>query len=208
MYFYKKIQELISKNIVISNLKLEAISKVAAVDVSYTHNYAIGIALFIDKSKKISRYNVALSSNPLPYIPGYLFAREAPAMLRALRPFKPDFILVDGQGIAHPRRAGIATVIGVLLDTPAIGIAKSKLIGNIRAEKGISYLYDGDEIIGVENGKYIYSIGNKVDLENIIELSKKGYPAILKKTDKLSKEIKGKIKKCIEMKGNYLFTSN
>jgi len=202
MYFYKKIQELISKNIEISHLKIDEIRKIAAVDVSYTHNYAIGIALFIDKSKKISRYNVALTSSPLPYIPGYLYAREAPTMLRALRPFKPDFILVDGQGIAHPRRAGIATVIGVLLDTPTIGIAKSKLIGNVKVEKGISYLYDRDEIIGIENNKYVYSIGNKMDLENIIELSKKGYPAILKKADKISKEIKGKIKKSIEMKGN------
>jgi deoxyribonuclease V len=208
MYFYKKIQELVSKNIVISNLNLEAIRKIAAVDVSYTHNYAIGIALFIDKSKKISRYNVALSSNSLPYIPGYLYVREAPSMLRALRPFRPDFILVDGQGIAHPRSAGIATVIGVLLDTPTIGIAKSKLIGKVRVEKGISYLYYEDKIIGIENGKYIYSIGNKMDIENIVELSKKGYPAILKKVDKISKEIKGKIKKCIEMKGNYLSKSN
>ena len=66
-----------------------------------------------------------------PYIPGYLSFREAPAYLEALDhlPERPEFLLVDGQGIAHPRGLGIAAHLGVHLDLPAIGVAKRRLVG-------------------------------------------------------------------------------
>ena len=66
-----------------------------------------------------------------PYISGLLSFREAPAILDALAllPVRPDLVMVDGQGIAHPRRLGIASHIGVLADLPSIGVAKSRLTG-------------------------------------------------------------------------------
>ena len=111
-----------------------------------------------------------------PYIPGLLSFRESPVILTACEGLSitPDLILVDGQGVAHPRRFGLASHLGLLLDTPTIGCAKSRLCGRHEVpgvEPG-SYaeLVDGGETIGVAlrtrlgtNPVYV-SIGHKVDL--------------------------------------------
>ena len=117
-----------------------------------------------------------------PYIPGLLAFREGPAVLAALEQLttEPDLFIFDAQGLAHPRRMGLATHIGVLVDRPSIGCAKSRLCGDhaeLPAEAG-SYtpLYDGDEVIGAVvrtrtgvSPLYV-SIGHKVDLETAIEI--------------------------------------
>lgn len=116
----------------------------------------------------------------LPYIPGLLSFREAPLVLAACEKLAvtPDLILVDGQGMAHPRRMGLASHLGLFLDIPTIGCAKSRLCGThgeLGTESG-SYaeLMDNDEVIGVAlrtklNVKPVYvSIGHKIDLEAAI----------------------------------------
>lgn len=89
-----------------------------------------------------------------PYVPGLLSFREAPVCLAAMEKLQtpPDAVLVDGQGIAHPRRLGLASHLGLFLDTPTIGCAKSRLIGDYQdppKEKGAySPLMDKDQRIG------------------------------------------------------------
>jgi deoxyribonuclease V len=112
----------------------------------------------------------------LPYIPGLLSFRESPVILAAWEKLRltPDLILVDGQGIAHPRRFGIASHLGLLLDLPAIGCAKSLLCGThgvIGWEAGSTAEIEHDgEIVGVAlrtkaDVRPVYvSIGHKVDL--------------------------------------------
>jgi len=115
-----------------------------------------------------------------PYIPGLLAFREAPAILAALErlPLSPQVLMVDGHGISHPRRMGIATHLGVYLDLPSIGCAKSKLWGRYEMppdEPGAwSPLWDGEEMIGAVlrtqagASPVFVSIGHRISLENAI----------------------------------------
>jgi len=112
-----------------------------------------------------------------PYIPGLLSFRELPLILSACEKLSsvPDLVLVDGQGIAHPRRMGLASHLGLLLDKPTVGCAKSRLCGyhDMPGVEPGSYaeLIDKDEVVGVAlrtrcGVKPVYvSIGHKVDLQ-------------------------------------------
>ncbi|WP_433977445.1 deoxyribonuclease V [Erwinia sp. E_sp_B01_9] len=82
-------------------------------------------------SLKLVEHRVARVATTMPYIPGYLSFREYPALLAAwqLLEQKPDLLMVDGQGIAHPRRLGVASHFGLLVDVPTLGVAKRRLCG-------------------------------------------------------------------------------
>lgn len=112
-----------------------------------------------------------------PYVPGLLSFREAPAVLAALRALKctPDALLVDGHGLAHPRRFGIASHVGLICGLPTVGVAKSRLCGEHRqpgrARGSRVPLVDTGERIGTvlrtrEGVRPVYvSVGNAVDLK-------------------------------------------
>ncbi|MFC3282226.1 deoxyribonuclease V [Litchfieldella rifensis] len=116
----------------------------------------------------------------MPYIPGLLSFREVPAALGAFSRLSapPDLVMVDGQGIAHPRRLGVASHLGLWLDLPTIGIAKSRLCGahgEVPTQRGDwTPLRDGDETIGAvlrsrRNVKPVYvSPGHRLGLETAL----------------------------------------
>jgi deoxyribonuclease V len=117
-----------------------------------------------------------------PYTPGLLSFREAPSILAGFQKLhhKPDLLMVDGQGIAHPRRLGIASHLGVLLDLPTIGCAKSILTGHLKGTVGQEAgarvpLVAGGEVIGmglrtkVRTNPLIISIGHRINLETAVE---------------------------------------
>jgi len=118
-----------------------------------------------------------------PYIPGLLSFREAPVCLAAVAKLSewPDLFLIDGQGIAHPRRLGLAAHLGLLLDKPTVGCAKSRLIGTFEepdGEKGAwSPLRDREEVIGAvvrtrsQVKPLFVSVGHKCRLEDAIRLT-------------------------------------
>ncbi len=120
--------------------------------------------------------SVIRTETTFPYVPGLLTFREAPLILKACEKLtiEPDLVLVDGQGIAHPRRIGLASHLGLLLDKPTVGCAKSILIGTHEElpEESNSHvdIADGEEIIGAavrtrHGVKPVYvSIGHRVDL--------------------------------------------
>jgi deoxyribonuclease V len=119
-----------------------------------------------------------------PYVPGLLSFRESPVLLAAIEQLRtePDLILVDGHGIAHPRRFGIACHLGLLLDRPTIGCAKSILVGEA-AEPGVragstAPLVDKGEIVGTvlrtrDRVKPIYvTTGHRVSLESAVRIAR------------------------------------
>ncbi len=121
---------------------------------------------------------------PFPYIPGLLSFREIPMLLRAweLLPQKPDVLVVDGVGIAHPRRLGIASHLGIVLNIPTIGCAKSVLVGMYdepEQEPGSTTMLRDrltDEVMGValrtkRNVKPVFvSPGHKITLEESLDI--------------------------------------
>ncbi|MFQ5801862.1 MAG: deoxyribonuclease V [Candidatus Methylomirabilales bacterium] len=135
-----------------------AIDTVAGVDVSYDKGsstvYA-GVIVIHLKDRRILETATAVSQAAFPYIPGLLSFREAPAGLKAFKRLRhrPDCLLCDGQGIAHPRRFGLACHLGLLLDLPSIGCAKSLLVGRYcepAQHRGSSQiLYDKGEQVGI-----------------------------------------------------------
>jgi deoxyribonuclease V len=106
------------------------------------------------EANSVFEESVAIRRVQMPYIPGLLSFREAPALLAALRGLRrtPDALLCDGQGLAHPRRFGVASHLGVLCDLPSVGCAKSRLTGTHAEPGGLrgdwTPLRSGAEIIG------------------------------------------------------------
>jgi len=160
------------------------VTRVAGVDCGFEEKGAIiraAVAVLDFPSLKLVDQAVARRPSSFPYIPGLLSFREIPALLAALDMLNnaPDLILVDGQGLAHPRRFGIACHLGVLTGIPTIGAAKSRLTGtfeNPGIERGNwTPLLDKEEIIGAVlrtrrgTRPLFVSLGHRVGLESAKE---------------------------------------
>jgi deoxyribonuclease V len=119
---------------VITTDQLSTVQYVAGVDVGFEESGSVtraAVAVLSLSDLQLQEQAIARRPTTFPYIPGLLSFREVPAVLDALEQLKitPDLLLCDGQGTAHPRRLGIACHIGLLVDLPAIGVAKSRLVG-------------------------------------------------------------------------------
>jgi deoxyribonuclease V len=129
---------------VITEDRLGEVRYVAGVDMGFEEEGTVSrAAVAVLSFPDLQLQETALARRPttFPYIPGFLSFREIPAVIDALEKVSitPDLILCDGQGIAHPRRFGIACHLGVLADIPTIGVAKSLLVGKhdeLAEEKG------------------------------------------------------------------------
>jgi len=137
--------------------RLPRLTTVCGLDVSYDRDddvfFAAAVVLALPDLTVLESQTAAARS-PFPYIPGLLSFREIPVAARALArlTIRPDLLACDGQGLAHPRRFGLACHLGVLYDVPALGLAKSRLIGEAAEpgpEKGAwTWLADRGENIG------------------------------------------------------------
>lgn len=156
------------------------IKYIAGVDAAYFKGGMIGAAVLIDyETGLLLEYSVVEKKPPIPYVPGLLAFREAPAYIAAVAKLrrKPDIIMVDGHGLSHPRGLGIASHLGLVLDTPSIGIAKKKLYGREVTINGEQYIEAHGRIVAriIEhrNKKLYISIGYKISLEDAVETTLK-----------------------------------
>ena len=166
-------------------LDLEGLELVAGVDVSFSRGDKKGYAAVVVMeypSLRLVEVSGAEGVLGMPYIPGLLSFREAPLILKALERLQrePQVILVDGNGVAHPRALGIASHLGVLVDKPTVGCAKSRLLGH-HSEPGpkkgdwVPWFHE-DRLLGAvlrtrKGVKPLYvSLGHRATLNDAIKL--------------------------------------
>lgn len=166
--------------------RFSPISCIGGMDVSnnlYDTNIYASVVVLNKVNLKLEEESAIVQTQQFPYIPGFLGFREAPPLIAAFNQLKikPDLILVDGHGISHPRRLGIASHVGVLLDIPTIGVAKSILIGNAEGILGnakgstIPLIWKGEQIGILLRTKercnpLIISTGHRISLDSAKEI--------------------------------------
>ena len=203
----RRLQMNLAAHIIREN-KLGTVKTVAGIDVGMKGDMAYAAIVVLNFPKlDVAAQSAATKRITCPYIPGLLSFREGPVILDALDRLerKPDLLIFDGQGIAHPCRLGMASHIGLLADFPSIGCAKSRLCGQYQepdVERGSHVpLMDHGETIGAivrtrTNVKPVFvSIGHRVDLKTSIDYVLeccKGYrlPETTRKAHRLAKKCK------------------
>jgi deoxyribonuclease V len=180
-----ELQKSLRERVRLAPLKKE-IKTIAGADISFnkfsTVLYA-GIVVMSLPSLEVFEEVGVVSETKFPYVPGLLSFRESPSVLEAWAKLKiePDAVMFDGQGIAHPRRVGIASHVGLIINRPTLGCAKSVLVGKYeepKAERGNwTELVDKGEVVGgavrtKTNVQPIFvSPGHLIDLESAIKLT-------------------------------------
>lgn len=162
---------------------MQTVRRVAGIDVGFPAKNRARAAVAVLDMETLQPQEIACAESPcsLPYIPGLLSFREAPAILKALEKLSspPQLMLFDGQGIAHPRGLGIASHLGLITGIPSIGVGKTRLFGSHATAPGKkgewTPLQDGEREIGAvlcnrDNTKPLYvSVGHGLSLEMALD---------------------------------------
>lgn len=177
------LQEQLAKSVERAD-RLGSVRTVAGVDVAYdkhSDKLVAAVVVLDAETLQVVAQASARDVERFPYVPGLFSFRELPALMLALEQLddKPDLIVCDGQGIAHPRRFGLACHLGLLFDVPTIGCGKTRLLGEEetieRKRSTTGALRDGEEIVGsvvcTQDGiKPVYvSTGHRVSLQTACE---------------------------------------
>jgi deoxyribonuclease V len=170
----KNEQHKLSRLIVLKD-DFSEIQSIAACDIAYTGDKIICSIIVMDiETMKVREQETTISTVRFPYIPGFLSYREAPAIIDTYHKLElePDILLVDGNGILHPRRMGLACHVGLALDKPCIGVAKSLLCGEVVGNT----VKMANEVVAVmletkEKARPIYvSPGNRISLQTSVDM--------------------------------------
>ncbi len=180
----RRLQDELAPRVVASpTLDLTGVNYVAGADVSTEGDKGYATVVVLDfpglSPVEVQGFETELS---FPYVPGLLAFREIPAVAGALEKIQTpvDAVIFDAQGLAHPRRMGLASHLGLFLDVPSVGCAKTRLVGNYKEpgqEKGSATdLVHRGEVIGKvvrtrsKVSPVYVSVGNSIDLDSSVEL--------------------------------------
>lgn len=177
----KRLQVVLSKRVIRRDLLPDPITHVAGVDVAYREEYSIAAVAVLDySSMRLKETKTSRQKTEFPYRSTFLSFRELAPVVSAMKRLgtQPDVTLADGHGVAHPRRLGFASHLGLVLDAPTIGVAKSLLCGKIEDDGNELWrlVIHRDETVGAAvftkpHVKPVYvSIGHKVSLKTAIDI--------------------------------------
>jgi deoxyribonuclease V len=175
-------QRALSKLVLTEDLLPDEIRYVAGVDVAYTKSQSIGgVVVFNHSSLAIEESKFAHTATKFPYIPTLLSFRELHPLLASIRKLErqPDVFLVDGHGLMHQNRLGLASHLGLILNAPTVGVAKGPLTGKVgEFVAGWAPITDEDDMIGAalltggsRNPIYV-SVGHMVSIQRAMEIVK------------------------------------
>lgn len=175
-----KLQLQMSSNVIKRDVvDQEKIKCICGVDVAYRDNKAFSSAVVVRRDTlDVIDSACIIRKVQYPYVPGLLFLRESEPILAVLKKLNAgyDALMVDGHGLLHPRRFGIACYIGVKIDKPTVGVGKSLLCGSMAEREGSQAVLLDGEIVGAvlkTKSKPIYvSVGHKVSLQTAVKLVK------------------------------------
>lgn len=202
----RRLQNELSKKVRIHPLQKDP-STIAGVDAAFDGELVIAVASLFEYHSMLHMVDTVSRENVrFPYVPGFLSFREGHALISAIRTLKPipDVIIVDGHGISHPLRCGIASHIGVLLDIPTIGCAKARLVGEYSEpgqEKGqwVPLMYKKERVGAIlrtrDHVKPVFvSPGHLIDLHASVtiilqSLTEYRLPEPVRRSDHLAKEL-------------------
>lgn len=161
-----------------SEIKLDEVNKIAAFDITYDKEEAICVGVIVDaKTFEIIEEKHIITKAPMSYVPGFLAFREGPIILQVYYDFEynADLIFVEGHGIAHPRKCGLATYVGVELAKPTIGISNNVLEGELNGDDiFLEGKLVGRQVITRQHAKpLIVSPGNLIDVDSSAEIVKR-----------------------------------
>ncbi len=176
-------------------------SIVTGIDVHYSGSLAVGCATVVEVETLKAIQTVTLNREvQVDYIPGYLYLREGPIVLDLLKLLENTGpVLIDGNGVLHPRRMGLASYAGVVLNIQTIGVAKRIHVGIIGPRvDNYAPIHDDDEVIGMavwlgKEKPVFVSVGNNITLSTSVRVVKdcavRGYPEPLRIAHRTAKEI-------------------
>jgi deoxyinosine 3'endonuclease (endonuclease V) len=170
-----QLQENTAKKVLAATDDFKDIRHICGVDVAYSSgsNAAYGSAVIMDRNMQHLVESIDVQTIvKYPYVPGLLMLREAEPIFYTLKLLKNsyDLLLVDGHGLLHPRKCGLACFVGVTLNKPTVGVAKSLLCGAVRPDGFVEL--DG-ELLGYAFSKKMYiSVGHRITLKTAIALVK------------------------------------
>jgi deoxyribonuclease V len=172
-------QKLLCKKIVQEDRLPQKIRLVAGVDVAYFDEQAVGAVAVLDyESLRLLESQIAMVRVNFPYVPTLLSFREIPPAIACIKRLKlqPDVFLADGHGIAHPYGCGFASHLGLAIGKPTVGVAKNRLVGELRETNGRVFLIHDGKVVGsvltTKKGlKPVYvSVGHLVSLSTAVKI--------------------------------------